>query len=46
MGVSEQSFDLWQKSYGGMGVSEIRQLKQLQDENRRLKRIVGEQSLV
>ena len=36
MGVAEATFYRWKKRYGGLGVSEIRRLKQLQDENRRL----------
>ena len=36
MGVAEATFYRWKKRYGGLGVSEIRRLKQLEDENRRL----------
>jgi putative transposase len=44
-GISEQSFYRWKNKYGGMDVSEARRLKQLEDENTRLKRIVAEQTL-
>jgi putative transposase len=45
MGVSDASFYKWKQKFGGMGVSEVRQLKQLEDENRRLKRLVADLSL-
>lgn len=45
MGISEQTFYNWKKKYGGLGVSELRRLKQLEDENRRLKQIVADLSL-
>jgi putative transposase len=35
----------WKKKYAGMGVSELRRLKQLDDENRRLKRLVADLTL-
>ena len=38
MGVAEATFYRWKKVYAGMGVSEIRRLKQLEDENGKLKR--------
>lgn len=44
-GISRQTFYQWRHKYGGMGVSEARRLKQLQEENRRLKRIVADQAL-
>ena len=44
-GISEQTFYRWKKKYGGMDVGEARRLKQLEDENRRLKRIVADQAL-
>jgi putative transposase len=44
-GISEQSFYRWKNKYGGMDVSEARRLKQLEDENTRLKRIVAKQTL-
>ena len=37
MGVSEQTFYRWKKKFAGMGVAEVRRLKQLEDENRRFK---------
>ena len=43
--ISQQTFYRWKKKYGGMDVGEARRLKQLEDENRRLKRIVADQAL-
>lgn len=45
MGVSEQTFYRWKKQYGGMGVGEIRRLKQLEEENRKLNQLVADLSL-
>lgn len=45
MGISEATFYNWKKKYGGLGVNELRQLKQLQEENSRLKQIVADLSL-
>ncbi len=45
MGISEQTFYRWKKLYGGLGVGELRRLKQLEDENRQLKRLVAHLSL-
>jgi len=42
MGVSEQSFYRWKRKYTGMGVAELRRLKQLEEENRKLKKIVAD----
>ncbi len=44
-GIAEQTFYRWKSKYGGMEVSEAKRLKQLEDENRRLKQLVGELSL-
>lgn len=44
-GVSEQTFYRWKSKYGGMEVSEARRLRQLEDENARLKRMVADLSL-
>ncbi len=44
-GISEATFYNWKKKYGGMGVCELRRLKQLEDENRRLKGLVADLSL-
>ena len=44
-GVSEQSVYRWRTKYGGMDVAELRRLKQLEEENRRLKAIVAEQAM-
>ena len=45
MGISEQTFYRWKKQYGGLGPSEVRRLKQLEEENRRLKKLVADLSL-
>ena len=45
MGISEQTFYRWKKKFAGMGVAEIRRLKQLEDENRRLKQLVADLTL-
>lgn len=45
MGVSEATFYNWKKKYGGLGVAELRRLKQLEEENARLKRMVADLSL-
>ena len=48
MGVSEQSFyrwNRWKRKYMGMGVAELRRLKQLEEENRKLKKIVADLTL-
>ena len=45
MGVSEQTYYRWKKQYAGMGVGEIRRLKQLEEENRKLKQLVADLSL-
>ena len=44
-GISEQTYYRWKSKYGGMELSELQRLKQLEDENRRLKHIVAEQTL-
>ncbi len=45
MGVSEATFFRWKKRFAGMGVAEIRRLKQLEDENAKLKRLVADLTL-
>ena len=45
VGISEQTFYRWKKQYVGMETEQARQLKQLQDENSRLKQLVAELSL-
>ena len=44
-GVSRETFYRWRRKYGGMEVSDARKLRQLEEENRRLKRIVADQAL-
>ena len=43
--VSEQTYYRWKKQYGGMSLSEVRELKKLREENARLKRLVADQAL-
>jgi putative transposase len=45
LGVSEATFYIWKKKYANLGVSELRQLRQLRDENVRLKRLVADLTL-
>lgn len=45
LGISEQTFYNWKHKYGGMGVSDVKRLKQLEEENRRLKELVADLSL-
>ena len=45
MGVSEATFYVWKKKYGQLGVSEMREIRQLRDENARLKRLVADLTL-
>ncbi len=45
IGISEATFFNWKKKFGGMGVVELRRLRQLEEENHRLKRLVADLSL-
>jgi putative transposase len=45
LGVSRETLYAWKRKYGGMEVSDAKRLKQLEDENRQLKRIVADQAL-
>jgi putative transposase len=42
MGIAEATFFRWRKKYAGLGVAEIRRLRQLEEENRRLKELVAD----
>ena len=44
-GISEQTFYRWKAKYGGMGPSDAQRLKSLEDENRRLKKLLAESLL-
>ncbi len=44
-GISEQTYYRWKSKYGGMSVSEAKRLKQLEAENRQLKKLVADLSL-
>jgi putative transposase len=45
MGVTETTYYTWKKQYGGMGMTELRQMKQMEEEIRHLKRLVADLSL-
>jgi putative transposase len=45
MGITEQTFYRWKKKYGGLGTNELRRLRQLEEENKRLKQMVADLSL-
>jgi putative transposase len=45
LGIAEGTFYRWKKQFAGLGVAEIRRLKQLEDENRRLKQLVADLTL-
>jgi len=45
VGVSEATFYVWKKKYAQLGVSEVRKMRQLEEENSRLKRVVAELTL-
>ena len=44
-GVSEQTVYRWRSRYGGMEVSEVRRMQELEEENRRLRKIVAQQAM-
>jgi putative transposase len=45
VGISEGTYYSWKKRYAGLGISELRELRQLRDENGRLKRLVADLSM-
>lgn len=45
MGIHQATFYNWKKKFGGLGVSELRRLRQLEDENAKLKQLVADLSL-
>ena len=45
MGVAEATFYNWKKKYKGMGITELRRMKELEEENRKLKQLVADLSL-
>jgi len=45
MGISEQTFYRWKKHFAGLGVSELGRLRQLEEENKKLKSLVADLSL-
>jgi len=45
VGISQTTFYAWKKKYAGVGVSELRRMRQLEEENRKLKQLVADLSL-
>ena len=45
MGVTEQTFYRWKRKFAGMGVAELRRLRQLEEENKKLKQVVADLTL-
>jgi putative transposase len=45
LGISEATFYVWKKRYANLGMTEIRELRQLRDENAKLKRLVADLTL-
>ena len=45
LGINKGTFYNWRKKYGGMGVSHLKRLKELEEENRKLKRMYADQAL-
>lgn len=45
LGVSEATFCVWKKKFGNLGVTELRKLRMLEEENARLKRVVADLTL-
>ena len=45
MGISESTFYNWKKKFGGLGITELRRLRQLEEENSQLKKLVADLSL-
>jgi len=45
VGISEQTFYVWKRKYAGLGLSELRELRQLREEHAKLKRLVADLSL-
>jgi putative transposase len=45
MGVSQQAFYSWKRRYAGLGLNEVRELRQLREENRKLKTLVADLTL-
>jgi putative transposase len=45
LGISEQTFYTWKRKYSGIGLNELRELRQLRDENAKLKKLVADLSL-
>lgn len=45
LGVTEQTFYRWKRKFAGMGIAELRRLREVEDENRRLKQLVADLTL-
>jgi putative transposase len=44
-GIAEQTYYRWKRMYGSLGVSEVHRIKHLEEENRKLKQLAGDQAL-
>jgi putative transposase len=45
LGITQATFYNWKKKFGGLGISELRKLRQLEEENHQLKKLVADLSL-
>ncbi len=45
MGIAEQTFYRWKRKFAGMGIAEVRRLRLIEEENRKLKQLVADLSL-
>ena len=45
LGIAEQTFYRWKRKFAGMGIAELRRLREVEDENRRLKQLVADLTL-
>lgn len=45
IGISEQTFYTWKRKFAGLGLAELRRLKQIEEENRKLKQVVADLTL-
>jgi putative transposase len=45
LGITEQTYDRWKRKFAGMGIAELRRLREVEDENRRLKQLVADLTL-
>lgn len=45
LGITEQTFYCWKRKFAGMGIAELRRLRQVEEENRRLKQLLADLTL-